>query len=224
MDEAAELQYYVNFGKGDGSEMLEWGVELTDEEAEEYARAMKLRISPNELGLDSALSRAYAEIEAQELENALELGDEFAMECTGRIPVDAGRLNELVAARDRHTLEFFGLAELSDAELKQWDAGRLDKLPLVRDFDADFVPSSPFDSGWGLSVEFSEYMLEEDLEDEEAREALEMLFGEADGDFSGILDYIDRCDGLYIGDSSLEDLAEEIAGELGIEGFSCSGD
>ena len=52
----------------------------------------------------------------------IDCGDEYAMECTGQVEMDPDELNDLVADRDPHALEFFGLTEADEEELEEWDA------------------------------------------------------------------------------------------------------
>lgn len=161
-----ELQYYVSFGKGDASDYIDYEIELTDEEEAIYDNAVKNGIPLEEVTeLQDALDRAYREIEEMEIENSIDLGDEFVLECQGELEMDADELNDLVASRDPHTLEFFGLEDLDDDELDEWDANYLDELPLIKDFKEDFEPESPYDVGWTLVVEFVEP--EEDYDEDE---------------------------------------------------------
>ena len=147
--------YYVSFGKGDSSESIPYDIFLTDEEEEIYDKAVEEGLDLNNIEeLQPALQRAYEEIEEQEIEMAIENEDEFVMECQGLAEVDAYEINKLVANRDPHTLKFFGLEDASDEELEEWDANDLEKLPLIKDFEENFEPSSPFDMGWGLNVSF----------------------------------------------------------------------
>ena len=77
-----DVYYTVTYGKGDGSDTMESEVELTAEEEEAYKKALLLRIPLDEVPeLEDALSRAYAEIEADEMDLSCELGDEYAQEC-----------------------------------------------------------------------------------------------------------------------------------------------
>ena len=150
-----EIRYGVVFGKCDASDWIDWEVELTEEEEAAYNHAIKMRIPLSEVSeLEEALSRAYSEIEEQEIENGIDFGDEYVLECTGRYSVDPDEINELVQNRDGHALRFFMLEELSDEELNEWDANDLEELPDVCDFDEGFKASSPYDGGWCLNVEF----------------------------------------------------------------------
>lgn len=215
-----ELQYGVVFGKCDASDWIEWEIDLDGEAEEAYLKAKKLRIAIDEFPeLEAVLSAAYEEIEEQEIDNLSEFDDEYVQECTGRYPVDPDEINDLVADRDPHTLAFFELTDLSDEELDEWDANDLDELPDVCDFQENFEPSSPFDGGYLLNVEFVEHPEEDDLDEDEATETLRELFQEANGDYSVIKDYIERCDSLFY-DGDLADLAAQIAEELGITDFT----
>lgn len=159
----------------------------------------------------------------------IECGDEYAIECTGRVAMDPDELNDLVADRDPHALEFFGLTDADEDELEEWDANDLDELPLRCDFEEGFEPYSPFDEGWTLNVIFAEAdewdgnsLMNAELGEDEAREALTELLQEADGDYSVVDDYISRCDDLYEGDGNLQELALKIAGALGLEHYENS--
>ena len=43
---------------------------------------------------------------------------------------------------------------MTDEEIEEWDAYDLDEIPMINDFEEDFEPSSPYDCGWDLHVEF----------------------------------------------------------------------
>ena len=80
----------------------------------------------------------------------LEFGDEYVLKCYGLLSVDATRVNELIAQRDKHALKFFGLESSSEDELNNWDANNLEKLPLVKDFEEDFKPIQPIYDKWNV--------------------------------------------------------------------------
>lgn len=84
------------------------------------------------------------------VKHALMFGDEYVLECYGLVPVDASKMNELIAQRDKHTITFFGLENASDDELKNWDANNLEKLPLVKDFEESFNPTMPIYDRWNV--------------------------------------------------------------------------
>lgn len=152
-----DLNYYVVFGSGDGTEWMPWDVELTDEEEKIYDHAIANKLPLNEIPeLQDARSRAYDEIEEQEIQNAIDWGDDDVLEWQGMYRMDCDELNELVEDRDPYTLEFFGLQDATEEELDAWDAEELDDdaIPYIKDFDKDFEPESPFDIGWSLSVLF----------------------------------------------------------------------
>lgn len=152
-----DLIYYVTFGKGDSSECMDWMVDLTDEEEAIYKNAIENGLSLECVeGLEDALSRAYEEIEEEEIYLGIENEYEYVLECQGKVPMETDELNRLVAERDPHALEFFGLTNASDEEIENWDADNLTEIPLVCDFDEEFEPYSPFDEGWGLTVAFAE--------------------------------------------------------------------
>ena len=220
-----ELQYGVIFGKGDGSDWFPWEITLDGAEEAAYLRAKKLWLDPNECEeLQGVLADAYEEIKEQETKAMIDCGDEYAMECTGRMEMDPDELNDLVADRDPHALEFFGLSEADEEEPEEWDAHDLDELPLRCDFEEGFEPYSPFDEGWILNVQFpvpGESEEAEYLEEPEARETLTELLQAANGDYSIVDDYVSRCSGYLPWDSDLDlqALALEIAASLGLEDF-----
>lgn len=149
------IRYATTFGKGDSSDWIERGFELTDEEAVAYDNALESKLLLNEISeLQDALERAYAEIEEEEIDMGIDIGVEYVLECQGEAEMDPYELNELVAKRDPHTLEYFDLTEVDEEELDEWDAYDLDELPLIKEFEIDFEPYSPYDAGWTLNVEF----------------------------------------------------------------------
>ena len=150
-----ELRYGVTFGKGDSSDWIDYEIDLTDEEEAAYDKAVANEIPLEEVPeLQDALDRAYEEIEKMEIQNGIDMEDEYVMECQGLLPMDEDELNELVANRDPHALAFFGLEAATDAEIEEWDAYELDEVPTVAGFQEDFEPYSPYDGGWSLRVEF----------------------------------------------------------------------
>lgn len=215
-----ELKYYVSFGSGDGSDILEWSTTLDGEAEETYLKAKKLRLPFDDFPvLNEVLKKAELEIAEEETDNLLDFDDPYVQECTGNCKVDPETINELVADRDEHTLEYFDLTDLTEEELDEWDANDLDDLPDVCDFEEDFEPINPFiEGGYNLYVSFAEDPENEELEEEEARETIVDLFVEADSDYSAVLDYINRCDDYYY-NGDLSELAAEIADEMGIEDF-----
>ena len=152
---SVEIRYGVTFGKCDSSDWIDYEVELTDEEEVAYENAIENEIPLSDVPeLEAALARAYEDIEEMEIQNGIDLEDEYVMECQGLAPMDEDKLNELVAARDPHVLSFFGLTEATDEELEEWDAYDLEEVPTIAEFQEDFEPYSPYDAGWTLHVEF----------------------------------------------------------------------
>ena len=150
-----ELRYGVTFGKCDSSDWIDWEVDLTDEEAEIYDRAIANKEPLNDIPeLQDALQRAYEEIEDEEISMGIDNEDEYVMECQGLLEVDPEEINDLIADRDPHALAFFGLEDADEEELEEWDANDLDELPLIKDFVEGFEPYSPYDEGWTLNVQF----------------------------------------------------------------------
>ena len=149
------LRYGVVFGKGDASDWIDYEIDLTDEEEAIYDNAIANEIPLEDVAeLQDALDRAYEEIEDMEITNGIDYEDEYVLECQGEIEMDTLELNELVHNRDPHALAFFGLEDASDEEIEEWDADDLDDIPLIKDFQEDFEPYSPYDEGWTLNVEF----------------------------------------------------------------------
>ena len=218
----ADIKYEVSFGDGDGSEWLDADVELTEEESKIYDHALKFVIPFEEVsGLEDALDRARQLIEAQEIENALDMEYEYAIECTGRTPMDTFELNELVHERNSHALEFFGLDNLSDDEIEAWDADDLDDIPDVCDFVENFEVKNPFDSGWSLTVEFYDPTENSDeLSEDDAIEALTELFQTAEDDeYTELWAYVDRVSDYRDCETDIYELVSQVAAELGIEGL-----
>lgn len=150
-----EIRYGVTFGKCDSSDWIDWSVDLTDQEAEIYDRAIANKESLNDIPeLQDALHRAYEEIEEEEISMGIDNEDEYVMECQGLATVDPDEVNDLIADRDPHALAFFGLEDADDDELEEWDANDLDEMPLIKDFVEGFEPYSPYDEGWDLNVQF----------------------------------------------------------------------
>ena len=214
-----QLTYYATFGPGDGSDHLEWWTVLDGEEEDAYLKAKRFRLPFDDFPiLNEFLEKTKLDIAEEEVQNFLDIDDAYVEECLGKNKVDPETLNELVAERDEHTLEYFDLSDLTDEELDEWDANDLEDLPDVCDFVEDFEPINPFiEGGYGLTVFFAEDP-ESELEEEEARETLTELFEEANGDYTTVLEYINRCDDFYYG-GDLAELAAEIAEELGIEDY-----
>jgi len=218
--ETIELRYGACFGKGDGSDWFEYEYDLDEEQAAAYHLAVKMRKPLDSVDeLAEVLRAAYKEIEEEEIDNLCDAEDEYVLECQGRIPVDAARLNELVYNADPYTLESLDLQDLSPEELEDWDADcDLDELPLICDFEQDFEPRSPFDGGYSLFVEFVDPNEDEWLEEEEAEQTIRELFAMTPGDFSLVLEYIE-INGEDYGDEDLQNLAIQVAEELGIVDF-----
>ena len=96
-----ELRYGVTFGKCDASDWIDYEVELTAEEEITYDNTIENEIPLSEVPeLEATLARAYEEIEEMEIQNGIDLGDEYVLQCQGLALMDEGELNELVAARD----------------------------------------------------------------------------------------------------------------------------
>ncbi len=210
------IQYGITFGKCDSSDWIDRTTEIAGDAEAAYLRAKKLHLPFDKFSiLNDVLNECYDEIAEDELDNMS--GEEFVMECTGEAEMDPDEINDLVSERDEYTLDFFGLTDMSEEELDEWNAYDLEELPTILEFQEDFEPSSPFDSGWSLNVEYVEHPDEEDFGEDEARATIAELLDEADGDFTVLKDYVERCEWLYIGDVPLADVANEIAKEKGIK-------
>lgn len=214
------LTYSVTYGRGDGSEAMEYGIELTDEEESIYCKAVMDGENLNYVSeLHPALNRAREEIAEMETENAADLGDPYAMECIGLAEADPDEINMLVEERDPYTMEFFGLNDLDAEELAGWDAYDED-LPRIKDFEKNFEPSSPFDDGWELSVDFDDP--DRGLIEELAEEHIRELFKNCGRRYSDIYAYVDKLDDIKYDscyDCDFYELAEQVAEEMGIEDF-----
>lgn len=214
----AELRYGATFGKGDSSGWIEWEIELTEKESEMYQNAVRLRIPLEEIEeLEGVLQRAYDEIEAAEIENLLEIEDEYTMECQGILPVDPDEINDMVASGDEHAIAYFGLEELSQEQLEEWNANNLDELPLIKDFNESFEPFSPFELGWTLKVEFADPNEEGDIDEDEFREVICDLIREAKDDYSIVKEYIERVENNAFFEFELEDVVEELFEKFNIK-------
>ena len=116
----ATFNYGIIYGKGDGSDVFEWEMELTEKERPVYLRAFMIGDdgtynTPPEL--EAIFDRARAQIEEQEIDNGIVGEDELTLESRGLPPMDADLLNDLVHGRDRHALEFFGLLDAPTYEI-----------------------------------------------------------------------------------------------------------
>ena len=151
-----EMRYGVRFGTGDGSDWIEFDYDIDGEAEKAYDLAVETGTPLDSVPeLESVLAAAYKEIEEQEIESLCDYDDEYVLECQGRVPVDADRVNELVHQGDPLALEFFELEDLSPEELEEWDA-EFDMIdePMLCEIDSSFKPISPFDGGYTLYVEF----------------------------------------------------------------------
>lgn len=210
------LEYCTSFGDGDSGDFVEWEAELTEKQAAAYLQAKKLRRPLESVReLKNIPDREYDAIEEESIRNLIENEDWSALELMGLLPVSADEINGLVAARDPHTLEFFGLTDLDEKKLAKWDARKLKKLPEVREFHEDFEPENPYDTIYSLHIDFAEHPDVEELEEDEARETLTELLSAVPPDIRKARDYVKRCSELYMGED-LRALSVEVAGELGL--------
>ena len=78
----ATVYYTVTYGPGEGSDVMDYEVELTPEEAAAYKKAQAEGTLLEDMEeLEDALSRAYKEIEEIEIANACAMYDGFAIRC-----------------------------------------------------------------------------------------------------------------------------------------------
>ena len=88
------------------------------------------------------------------------------------------------------------------------------------EFYEDFQAENPFDGGYTLILGFGETNVDDGIDEDEARETLEDLFTENPWGFEEVLAYVDECEGIYDGDTTLGELALDVAEELGIEDYA----
>lgn len=221
------LNYGISTGKPDLGERFEREVDLSPEEEEAYIKAaMAGKSFEDDPVLRALLESEYSEIEFEEIESLLEYEDEYTMECQGVAPVDPDEINELVQSGDPHAIEFFGLEDLSDEELEEWDANDLDELPRIADFEEDFEPESPFDCGWTLNLWFDDeyvdnwfkdnaaFNLTKEMVDDYIRSALKA------GDYDFVNDVVEAQSEYYSEDEDdLRKTVNKIAAELGLDDY-----
>lgn len=172
------ISYGVVFGKCDSSDRIDYDtVALSSDEA----KAVMLEALTGDWDeilehseLEETYNSLYSEIEDMEIENSLDIEDEYTMECQGTAPMDEDELNDLVHKKDCYALEFFGLQDADDKEIEEWDACDLDEIPTIAEFTPDFEPESPFDRGWILNLFVDDVEIDED----ELVDFLECLFSE----------------------------------------------
>lgn len=120
-----------------------------------YNNAVRNSIPLNSVEeLSDTLAELREEIETKIIDDFITAGNEYVCKCEGVVPVDPTEINKLVAEHDKGALNFLGLENATENELKNWDASTLETLPLVRDFYGGFGTHSPFDDKWTLTVEF----------------------------------------------------------------------
>lgn len=213
----ADGYYYAEFGKCDGSDQIDCEIDLNDEQEKAYMKAWMYRRSYDEFPeLDDALYAARKEIEEMEIDNFLDMDDEYVQECLGKYPMDEDELISLIQDRDEHALEFFGLMDMSDEEIEEWLEDGIDDIPDVCDFDPDFEPESPFDGGWDLTVCFSgEPEDAGEMGPIEAKWNLKRLIEAANGDWSELKEFVSECEDNFDWDAC-EDL-DEFPVDYGVE-------
>ena len=100
----------------------------------------------------AVLERAIADIRASEKEG-IDIRGEYVDICTGAAEISPENVNAWVAARDPYVLSYFGLEQLSDAELDAWDAFELESLPKIKSFIPGFEPYEATSKAWSLNLE-----------------------------------------------------------------------
>lgn len=76
------IRYGVTFGKCYSSDWIDYEVGLTDAEAAAYDKAVAAGVPLDSVPeFQDALQRAYEEIEEMEIENGIDMEDEYVMEC-----------------------------------------------------------------------------------------------------------------------------------------------
>lgn len=158
------LEYAVSFGKGDGSDWIEYEITLTGEAEAAYLEEMKKededdRCFSDHPALVAALAEAYDDIKFIAKNDLCEAGDEYAEGFHN--PDDtmyASDIEDLVYDRDPQVMAYFGLTEMSEEELDDWIAELYEKdeeeLPTYGEVYPDMVESSPFDEGYSLYVHY----------------------------------------------------------------------
>ena len=221
------LNYGISTGKLDLGERFEREVDLSPEEEEAYIKAaMAGKSFEDDPVLREMLKEEYDELEEEELDNLIEAEDEYTLECLGQTVVDPDEINELVQNGDPHAIEFFGLEDLSDEELKEWDANDLEELPRIADFEEDFEPESPFDCGWTLNLWFDDeyvdnwfednaaFNLTKEMVDDYIRAALKAC------DYDFVNDVVEAQSEYYSEDEDeLKKTVYKIAAELGLDDY-----
>lgn len=151
----ADIIFEFDRQNGSEPEIYLMSTELTGAEAEIYGECCRLRRSLNGVkGLEGAVERMRGYVERALTYEALELGDEFAAECICDSYISFEELNTLVHSGNLLAIEFFGMEECTEEELKAWDASALEILPPLYFFKEDM--EGPFQKGWKLSARFPE--------------------------------------------------------------------
>lgn len=210
------IMYNVTFGKGDGSEDIDYDEIIVPED--QIDDVMYTLLTEGEDGLekfsfiDEQCHEAYLDIEQNCIDDLVYSDDPYAVKCCGTEEKDIDELNDLVHSRNKHALAYFGLADASDDEIDKWDAKDLAELPTVADFDEDFEYKSPFDGGYDLSV----FCGGVSIDDDDVKDYITRLFKKKDYDtIDSLLENIN--DTCFDGD--LEEIIEEVAEELGVDEY-----
>lgn len=152
-----DLSVGINYNDGTPTEWVEWRQIVSYELGVIYNRAIRNKIPLDSVAeLQDALKEIREHVEDTIVNDMIKQGVEYACKCEGIVPVDPVEINDLVAKRDKGALKFLKLQNATEDELNNWDASKLDALPLVRDFYDGFGTHSPFDGDWELFVEFLE--------------------------------------------------------------------
>lgn len=178
----ADIIFEFDRDNGSEPEIYLMETELTAGEEEIYTLCCKLRRSLNGVKeLEDAVMRVRKYVERALTYEALELGDEFVADCICDSYISSEELNSLVHSGDALALEFFGMEEASEEELKTWDASSLEMLPPLYFFRDDM--EGPFQKGWKLTARFPEVRESEVLSrisEEEYESTYSRLLSEGD--------------------------------------------
>lgn len=132
------LEYHGEFGPCDGSDTLDWEVELNEEQQKAYKKAVMTRTQLEEVEeLSGLCDKAYPEIVKVELENLRQFGEEYDKEYLENILE--------VSLPDVYNLE----AEDEDIEdyIRELKAmGDDETIKLVVEAQEEYYQSNEFDS------------------------------------------------------------------------------
>ncbi len=151
----APIKYRIIYSKNNCSEWSVYNIDLTLEEEIAYNVALQTEVgfTDNPI-LDDVLSRAYVEIADYETERHIKEGNQYALECSGKVPINFDEIKKAALEGDDYVLDFFHLEHHSKEELEAWILSS-SELPMIKDFEPDFFIKSPFDGDWILDADFA---------------------------------------------------------------------